>query len=231
MTWVGRRKYKCLKGLLKYQLIEAFFSKAYRVKVLQHTTVCKQCRMEAGQLQLDNIFLPQDAVQSLLDLTSKSVGLEIGLSAFSHSKCSSGILFKALQNILSVFSYLLLPSARNVSSGMPQSSNSSVTSYRVTLTCNRNGGMKANSLGRPIKPCNFFDRPCPKVQPFEQRKGKIHTSEIFLCVLVLRFWIQELTTASLLKCECASKLARFNCSFPRSKFSFSRLAVYPSFIC
>lgn len=54
--------------------------------------------------------------------------------------------------------------------------------------------MKANSLGRPIKPHGYFDRSCPKGQPFEH-KWEVHVLQIYSCVLVLRVWIWELITA------------------------------------
>lgn len=44
---MGKKYYKSLKGLFKYEFNKADLSKAHRVKVLQHTTVCTFLKMQS----------------------------------------------------------------------------------------------------------------------------------------------------------------------------------------
>lgn len=112
VTW-GKKKpqsqqiTKFWKGCLNVSLIEQIFSKhikSFNILLYASTLGCSTKGIG-------------------LHSTSRSLGLEISLSAyfflFLYSKCGSGILFQAVQKISSVFSHHLLPSARNMSAVMP----------------------------------------------------------------------------------------------------------------
>lgn len=98
------------------------------------------------------------------------------------------------------------------------------------LTCDNNQGMKANSLGRPIKPCGSSDSPCPEVQLVEYKREKSVLRNTSLHPST-KDMDMGTNYSLLVKCECDSKLTGFNCFSPCSKFSLSRLAVYASFTC